>query len=262
MAPKRLKHDQGGAVSSPSRDIFPFMSLPAEIRIHIYKIATSNCICVPYRPRPTFIHSLYCLWCWPGNIKYPDPFPPHVKALLQVKQIRDDMLPHLHLAWVGGFSPMEAAWSSFKHSAIPAVSRLTIGFTRLFRTCGTKLCFHPSELLYWMRWRSQRASRYLWNLHHLTLIEGSRNWPSNPCQIVDALQGSYSPIPGEEEKPEDAEALAKSFPMIEGLRTLRLHLMERPGPVLLDRLSKKCEAHGIELKVTVQETSQVEVEVQ
>lgn len=57
-----------------------------------------------------------------------------------------------------------------------------------------------------------------------------------------------------EESPETAEAMAKGFPMIKGLRTLRLHLMAQPCPVYLDRLSKRCEAHGIDLTVTAQET--------
>lgn len=227
------------------------MSLPAEIRIQIYKIATSNCICVPYRPRPAQPHCVNCPWCYQSTIRHPVPFPPHVKALLQVKQIRDDMLPHLHLAWVGGFSePFTPCWHSFKRSAIPVVTHLTIGVKRLFCSQHTILCGCPGELLHWMRWRSQRASRYRWNMSHLTLIEGSRKWPSNPCGIGDFWP--LNPPPESKDTPEHAEALAEEFPMIKGLRRLKLVLSERRGPVFLERLSKRFEAHGIDVKVTVQ----------
>lgn len=179
------------------------------------------------------------------------PFPPHVKALLQVKQIRDDMLPHLHLAWVGGFfGSAEKLWRKFKRSAIPAVSHLTIGFTKLFFRSNTKLCGRAGKLLRWMRWRSQRASRYRWNLRHLTLIEGSHNWPSNPCHISHA--GSC-PRLSFAEGSETVEVLVENFPMPMGLRTLKLVLVEQLDPVLLNKLSKRCEAHGIDVKVTVQE---------
>lgn len=61
-------------------------------------------------------------------------------------------------------------------------------------------------------------------------------------------------IAASEEVPKDAKALAKDFPMIKGLKSLTLILLGQPGPVLLDGLSKKCEAHGIErFKVTVSE---------
>lgn len=254
MAPEQREHDQRDALSSPRRDIFPFLSLPAEIRIHIYKIATSDCICVPYRLRSVFIHSLNCSWCRRRHERPVVPFPPQLKALLYVKQIRDDMLPHLHLAWVGGLSERTRppCWDSFKRSAIPAVLHLTIGLERLFRRYNKKLCQPPYDLLSWMRWRSQRASRYRWNLTHLTLIEGSRNWPSDPLRIIDFSHSNVYRFttPANGEVPQDAEALAKDFPMIKGLTSLTLVLMEQPGPVLLDRLTKRCEAHGIEVKIT------------
>lgn len=253
MAPEQRENDQGDALSSPRRDIFPFLSLPAEIRIRIYKIATSDCICVPYRPRSVLIHSLRCPWCRQRLERPVVPFPPQLKALLYVKQIRDDMLPHLHLAWVGGLSRRRVpCWDSFKRSAIPAVLHLTICVERLFCRYSTKLSMPSHELLRWMRWRSQRASRYRWNLTHLTLIEGSRNWPSDPLCIVDASHVRMFRLntPASEEVPQDAEALAKDFPMIKGLTSLTLVLLQQPGPVLLDRLSKRCKAHGIEVKVT------------
>lgn len=258
MTPKQLEHDQGRALSSPKRDIFPFMSLPAEIRIQIYKIDTPDCICVPSWYHPRYMHCLGCARCFSQRTKIKPliPFPPHIKALLQIKQIRDDMLPHLHLAWVGGITPpMVRSWRSFKQSAIPAVSNLTIGIRRLFRR--SKLCLDPGELLRWMQWRSQQTSRYQWNLRHLTLLEGSRHWPANPASPVGIMDISYErgyPNAKKEESPETAEAMAKGFPMIKGLRTLRLRLMAQPCPVFLDRLSKRCEAHGIDLTVTVQET--------
>ncbi|KAI7773099.1 hypothetical protein LA080_011882 [Diaporthe eres] len=173
MAPKRVKHDQGGALSAPKRDIFPFMSLPAEIRIQIYKIATSNSISV--------------------------------------------------------------------------VTHLTIGVKRLFCSQHTILCGYPGELLRWMRWRSQRASRYRWNMSHLTMIEGSRKWPSNPCGIDF---WPLNPPPESKDTAEHAEALAEEFPMIKGLRRLKLVISERRGPVFLERLSKRFEAHGIDVEVT------------
>lgn len=259
MAPKRRGHDQGDALSSPNRDVFPFMSLPAEIRIRIYEIATSSCVCVPWTPRSPSKHYLSCSMCRRRHDRYPQAvqFPPHVKALLSVKQIRDDMLPHLHLAWVGGFrGPMTPCWDSFKRSAIPAVEHLTICVEVLFFRHSAKLHRHSRELLSWMRWRSQRASRYGWNLTHLTLIEGSRYWPSNPLRVMDGSHFAFhrATIAASEEVPKDTKALAKDFPMIKGLKSLTLILLGQPGPVLLDGLSKKCEAHGIErFTVTVSE---------
>lgn len=151
MAPRHLEHDQGNALSAPKRDIFPFMSLPSEIRILVYKIDADICICGPSRACPAAMHSSRSKLRWHRYDSHADPFPPHVRALLQVKQIRDDMLPHLHLAWVVGLGPkMGPRWKSFKHSAIPAVSHLTIGVTRLYNKHSTMLKWRAHELLRWM----------------------------------------------------------------------------------------------------------------
>lgn len=245
MAPKQLEHDQGDVLSTPKRDIFPFMLLPAEIRIQIYNIATSDCICVPYRA-----HRVYtCPCCWRED--GPSPIPPHVKVLLQVKQIREDMLPHLHLAWVGGCSPQ--GWDSFKHSVIPSVSRLTIGVIKLFDYYGSSHPRHRYTLLSWMKEQSQQTSQRPWNLRHLTLIEDSRNWPGNPLSIGSDSYHGYYPLSSMKETSQAARAMAERFPMIQGLQSLNLVLVQQMHPVLLDILSKRCEARGIDLKVTVQE---------
>lgn len=252
MAPKHLEHDQGNALSTPKRDIFPFFSLPAEIRIHIYRINAERCTCDPSRAYPAAMHSSGSKLCWHRYDSHADPFPPHVRALLQVKEIRNDMLPHLRLAWVVGLgSNMGPRWKSFKHSAIPAVSHLTIGVTRLYNKNSTMLKWRARELLHWMRWQSQHASEYGWNLRHLTLIEGSYSWLSNPNRILDKFEDMSFEIPVAKQTPGDAESLAIDFPMIKGLSSLNLVLIRQPGPVWLDKLSRRCTAHGIDLKITV-----------
>lgn len=253
MAPKHLEDDQGNALSTPKRDIFPFFLLPAEIRIRIYKIDAEICVCGPSRARPAAMHCSRSKRCWHKYDSHAVPFPPHVRALLQVEEIREDMLPHLHLAWVVDLGPrMGPRWKSFKHYAIPAVSHLTIGVTRLFNRHSNLLKWRARELLRWMRWQSHHTSEYGWNLRHLTLIEGSDNWTSNPNSIMDKFEDNMSlEIPVAEQIPGDAGSLAIDFPMIKGLSNLNLALIRQPGPVWLDTLSRRCKAHGVDLKITV-----------
>lgn len=252
MAPEHLEDDQGNALSNPKRDIFPFFLLPAEIRIQIYTIGAEICICGPSKAHLAATNSSKSKRCWHRYDKHAVPFPPHVRALLQVEEIRNDMLPHLHLAWTVDLGPkMGPRWKSFKHSAIPAVSHLTIGVTRLFNQHSFLLKWRARELLRWMRWQSQHASEYGWNLRHLTLIEGSYNWQSNPNSIMDRFEDMSLEMPVAKRTPGVAESLAMDFPMIKGLSSLNLALIRQPGAIWLDTLSRRCTAHGIDLKITV-----------
>lgn len=261
MAPSHPEDYQSDTLSTSGGGIFPFMSLPAEIRIMVYKIVSSPCVCVPYRPhRPyssaedfTFPY-IDLGFCNSVDKTDPFPFPPQVKALLQVKQIREDMLPHLHLAWVGSLRPgIDPYWGTFQDSIIPAVSHLTIGVEHLFDSKSGRVCKHPARLLRWMRYRSQYAPVSGRNLTHLTLIDGCYNWPKNPFRIHD-LSNDFERQSLKEvlEDTVKAEESVKSFPMINGLRELKLVLMEHPGQVFLDRLSQKCETHAIDLQYIVE----------
>lgn len=254
MAPTQGRHEKGDALSTPKRDIFPFMSLPAELRIQIYELATaSSDICVPSRHRPRALICPHCYLTRREIATAPTLFPLQIRTLLQIKQIRDDMLPHLHLSWVGGLEDrMDPSWDTFKQFAIPAVSHLTIGIDTLFNTRerSTRVCRRPRRLLRWMQRRSQETSGRGWNLTHLTLIEGSNNWPDNPHHIDHRV---LIKIAGAEEIPGRSEAMARHFPMIKGLRSLKLVFTEDPDPALLDGLSKKCEAHGVDVEFVVPE---------
>lgn len=237
------------------------MSLPAEIRIQIYKIGTpSTCIGIPYSKGQFSIrHHRFSLSRAFGHDVNSIPFPPHIKALLRVKKIRDDMLPHLHLAWVGDLAlPMPSYWNNFtcwdrfRRSAIPAITHLTVGINRLYwnYSSGTQYRQQLMRLMRWMRWRSQQTSRFRWNLTHLTLIEEPGYWTSLSHLVPNAARRRQLVwLPGPAEIPKKSEAVVREFPMIKGLRELKLVLLEQPGPVFLDRLSKKCEAHGTSLTI-------------
>lgn len=268
MAPGQLEDGQGDTLSTSRGGIFPFMKLPAEIRIKIYKIVSSPFVCVPYRPpKPypaprAFSHYImhqgfYSFIDETDSMDGQDfidktdpfPFPPQVKALLQVRQIREDMLPHLHLVWVGSLRPdIDPYWSTFKDSIIPAVSHLTIGVERLFDSKSGRVSRDPDQLLCWMQHLAPR------NLTHLTLIDGSRNWPENPLHIPESW--------GKLERPSSEELLkispamkaytaVRSFPMIQGLTKLKLVLEEHPTQDFLNRLSQKCESYEIDLQYIV-----------
>lgn len=264
MSPEQQGSDRGDAVSTPRRDIFPFMLLPPEIRIQIYKLVTSSQVCVP---TGSCLPSNHCRHCQLSSDQQANSvsLTPGVKALLQSKQIRHEILPYLHLAWVGGLEPpMVSCWESFKHTAIPSVSNLTIGVERLFCRRRIQIEKDPLELLRWMCRRSQPAPGRDWNLTHLTLIEGVYNWPSNPLHLLDVRGYSNPPRLLEamgiladhlrpREDPKGARALVRGFPMISGLRSLRLVLAADPGQGLLKRLSEKCSAHGINFEFVVRE---------
>lgn len=240
------------------------MSLPPEIRIQIYKLVTSSPVCVPMGSCLPSNHYRHCQLS-SNHRENSVSLTPGVKALLQSKQIRKEILPHLHLAWVGGLEPpMVSCWESFKHTAIPSVSNLTIGVERLFYRRRTKIEKDPLELLRWMCRRSQLAPGRHWNLAHLTLIEGVYNWPSNPLHLLDARGYSVPPLLLEamgypmdhlrpRADPKGTRALVRGFPMISGLRSLRLVLAANPGADLLKRLSEKCSAHGINFEFVVRE---------
>lgn len=271
MAPGQLEDGQGNTLSTSRRGIFPFMSLPAEIRIKIYKIVSSPFVCVPYRPHKPYSHlqpttvsfrdqfERYCSFIDKEDSideqdfidkTDPFPFPPQVKALLQVEQIREDMLPHLHVVWVGSLRPgIDPYWPTFKDSIIPAVSHLTIGVEDLFDSNSGRVCRDPDQLLCWMQHLPRR------NLTHLTLIDGSSNWPRNPLHIPISF--------GEPERPPSTDLLrdppamkaytaVRSFPMIQGLTKLKLVLNQQPSKDFLDRLSQKCASYEIDLQYTVQ----------
>lgn len=133
-----------------------------------------------------------------------------------------------------------------------SVSDLTIGVEQLFYRRRTKIEKDPLELLGWMCRRSQPAPGRHWNLTHLTLIEGVYNCPSNPLHLLDA-RGYPTNHLRPKEDPKGTRALVRGFPMISGLRSLRLVLAANPGADLLKRLSEKCSAHGINFEFVVRE---------
>jgi hypothetical protein len=85
-----------------------------------------------------------------------------------------------------------------------------------------------------MRWRSQHTSAYRWNLTHLTLVDESYTREGPP-----------------EEDQNVSNAIVEGFPMINGLRKLKMVFMEHPGLALLDKLSQKFKAHEIDTTFVV-----------
>lgn len=145
---------------------FPFLSLPAEIRLMIY-----------YEIR------------LPSNIHLPRPrLPASVKALLRINGIRSELLVlmgqkcHFHRCRAKYYRSVMSSslptWSAFVKYALPHIKKLSLTVPSFF--CGWHWLMNRelSEILRSLRVRQldrHRDKPLPWNLQHLTIMEAIRS---------------------------------------------------------------------------------------
>lgn len=146
--------------SDNSVDIFPFLSLPTEIRIMIYDAAL-----------PEEVHHI------DGRCSG---ILPWIRAFMRIKAVRTEFLSHFfsrsHFIWHDvalNISGANDRRDPFKRYAVPFIATLTI---LLQSTPSASKSNSPPDpegfdaLLRWMRWRSVRSHIHPWHLKHLTLV--------------------------------------------------------------------------------------------
>ncbi|KAI3391077.1 hypothetical protein diail_8063 [Diaporthe ilicicola] len=219
-------------VASPSPEItFPFMRLSLEIRLLVYDMDMPKQVDLVSR----------------GSTG----LPPHIKALMNVKIIREELLSHLFsrypFVWTNAraWSEFKPEGVCFKRLVIPFITTLTIHLDRSFSlTPRQPSPRYLGNLLNWMRWRSLRSHLYPWHLKRLTVVEprcarsqiqpGSWNW--NP------RWSSYAPI-----SPFlDIEMFLMNIPVVAGLDSLKIALSTHPGDKAIKAFLERCAGGGIE----------------
>lgn len=135
------------------------MRLPPEIRLMVYDSAMPDEIRLSSRKGS------------PG-------LPPTIRALMRIKVIRDELIPHLfgryHFEWTDVHRPLvrrDHEWGCFKRQVVPYINSFSYRFTRPVSLPRTESSYKPLDrLLRWARWRSLRPHLHPWNLKKLTLV--------------------------------------------------------------------------------------------
>lgn len=218
------------AASSPPEDTFPFMSLLPEIRLMVYDSA------MPYAGEVRLSNSRGS----PG-------LPPTIRALMRVKVIRDELVPHLfgryHFEWTYArpwlnYWPHNE-WDCFKRQVVPYINNLTYRFTRPVSLPRTEDSYEPLDrFLRWTRWRSLRPHLHPWNLKKLTLVEAYEPFSDRrpPYQTAtDFFHGT--------------DCFLMNLSVVPGLDSLRIVLRERAGEEAVKAFLERCESCEIDGRI-------------
>ncbi|KAJ0120668.1 hypothetical protein J7T55_015399 [Diaporthe amygdali] len=252
MAPSKGSAIEG-VPSPPSQSTFPFMSLPIEIRLMFYDLEMPEIIQL-------------------SNEKDSLGLPPLIRTLMNIKIIRDDMLPHLfsryHFEWVEddqwACPRLTYAWNRFKRQAIPFITSLSILIDDPFSQPSRNFSPKPLDaLLKWMRWRSLRSHLFPWHLRHLKLAAACivRPFPEDFCVLrdIDSLDDIMNdlgaaplahplPPPAPRLDPGTKNFLLK-FSVIPSLNSLTIILNDRPEDEVVSAFLQRCAGNGIEGKI-------------
>lgn len=171
--------------------------------------------------------------------------PPTIRALMRVKVIRDELIPHLfgryHFEWTDDH-PLpqflrDYEWGCFKRQVIPYINSLSFRFTRPVLLPRIESSYDPMDrFLRWTRWRSLRPHLYPWNLKTLTLVEAYERFSNRQPRYQTAFDGSHGP-----------DRFLKNVSVVPGLDSLRIVLRDLAGgeavKAFLDRCAI-CEIDG------------------
>lgn len=219
------------------------MSLPIEIRLMVYDVGM-----------PKEVH-LISKGGFTG-------IPLHVRALMNIKLIRKEMLPHFFSRY--NFRWLDArAWSGFKPQGdlfkryvIPFLTSLSIHLERPLSANS----FHQSsskqlgDLIKWMRWRGQRSHLYPWHLKRLTLVEAHYRYvPPFLRRRLPAVMSASHPLRVNRDVPLDGgnmhpalEKFLTMIPLVPGLKSLRIALNYDPGEKVVKAFLERCAGGGAE----------------
>lgn len=185
-----------------------------------------------------------------ANTKTSLGLPPTIRALMRVKDIQDELIPHLfrryHFHWTDTgrqVFPPNHAWDRFKRYAVPYINTLSIRFKGRVMTPRLKDSYAPLEhLLTWARWRGLRPHLHPWNLKNLTLVE-SYDFSRRPRRV----RLPYSP---HTEPPYDAvDRFLTNVCVVPGLDSLRIVLNSRAGEEAVREFLERCASCEIDGRV-------------
>ncbi|KAK7713918.1 hypothetical protein SLS63_011870 [Diaporthe eres] len=210
-------------VVPPPLVAFPFMRLPPEIRLMVYDSAMPDEIRLSSR-------------------KGSSGLPPTIRALMRVKIIRDELIPHLfgryHFEWTN--VQWDYEWDCFKRQVVPYINSLSYRFTQSVSVPRIESSYKPLEcFLRWARWRSLRAHLHPWNLKHLTLVEAGER-----CVFILGRQPPYRAAADVSHGPDRFLTNARVVPGLDSLRiVLKDHASEEAVKAFLERCAS-CEIDG------------------
>lgn len=184
-----------------------------------------------------------------SNTKHTLGLPPTIRALMRVKPIRDELIPHMfrrcHFHWTDSgrrVFPPDHAWNRFKRHAVPYINSLTVRFEGLVASPRRRTSYVPLErLLTWARWRSLRPHLHPWNLKNLTLVE-AYDLSSFRFRLPGAPTG-YEPSDNA------ADRFLTDVCVVPGLQSLRVVLNDRAGEEAVREFLERCASCEIDGKV-------------
>lgn len=172
-----------------------------------------------------------------------------VQSLLQVNDVGAELFSRLlrryKFEWTGS-SDLEISrrWLSFKRYVIPFINNLTVSIYDPEHPLKRETnLFH--NILTWMRWRSLRSHLYPWQLKSLTLREVSRAArpsASDSRFIAVLLNRMKDNIAWEH----DVICFLVGPPMVPGLDSLKIVLINEPLPGAAKAFLARCAACGVE----------------
>ncbi|KAK2611689.1 hypothetical protein N8I77_005017 [Diaporthe amygdali] len=238
-----------GVPSPPSQSIFPFMSLPIEIRLMFYDLEM-----------PEEVHL--------SDKKGTLGLPPSIRTLMNIKIIRNDMLPHLfsryHFQWTEKYhsasSDLPYQWDCFKRQAIPFITSLSILIDDPFSRPSRDFSPKPLDaLLKWMRWRSLRSHLFPWHLRNLKLAAAhltrprvmrtsTSSWSAVAIGAVLAARAGPLLPPAPELDPDTKKFLLESA-IVPRLNSLTIILNDHPEDEVVSAFLQRCAGNEIEGRI-------------
>lgn len=221
--------------STLSPSIFPFLTLPAELRLMIYEALL---------PDEVYLS---------GSVGSRG-LPPAIQALMTIPIIRGEILKHLFTTyqfnWVDVKEPFKPSfgWDRFKQHALPYITSLRINLKEPFSkyTYDRRRPRPFFALLRWMRWRSLRSHLYPWHLKNLQLVETPIQPPWQSGFSGYLLFPYYSNVSFE---PPEALDFPRQSAVVPGLESLTVILNDRPSDETVKTFLERCARNGTEGKI-------------
>ncbi|KAG6362535.1 hypothetical protein INS49_007627 [Diaporthe citri] len=213
---------------SPPEDSFPFMSLLPEIRLMVYDSAMPDEVRL-------------------SNRKASPGLPPTIRALMRVKVIRDELIPHLfgryHFEWTDAHPRQQfqrdLEWECFKRQVVPYINSLSFRFTRPVSRPRKQSSYEPLDrLLRWTRWRSLRPHLHPWSLKKLTLVEANEPFSNRQPPYRTPVDVSYGP-----------DRFLTDVSVVPGLDSLRIVLKDHAGEEAVKAFLERCESCEIDGRI-------------
>lgn len=203
------------------------MSLHPELRLMVYDAAM-----------PQEIHL--------SGSKGSPGLPPTVRALMKVKSIREELIPHLfgryHFQWTDIWSRnfiYKYSWDCFKRQALPFINSLSFRYTGLVSRPREDSSFERLDsVLRWARWRSLRPHLYPWHLKRLALVEAYDPFASRNNLHLAGDGWEHG-----------GDRFLIEAPVVPGLDSLKIVLNSLPGEEAVRAFLERCASCEIDGRI-------------